>query len=288
MSINHINADIRIAKRILNETSKGLVRTRWMNLIIIATMAAILSIFGCLFRTSLALSEFVSHLGDSLEVSVYLKHDYSAERVKEQIIKIGKVREIKLVPKEQAWKELKKEMDVPDIQNPLPDTLRLKIANQKSIDYVISKLKDLPAVENVQYSKDISDKISRVGNITNIITLVVVVVLGGLTLTIISNTIHLVIQSQSQEIEIMRMMGVGNWFIRAPYLLQGAFYGLCGAFISLIPLRVLENYIVSMFDFFNVGSPPVFSNLVCIVLIGMGVFVGSLGSIISVRKHLRI
>jgi cell division transport system permease protein len=123
---------------------------------------------------------------------------------------------------------------------------------------------------------------------TSIATFVVLLILGGLTLSIINNTIHLVIQSRSEEIEIMRMMGVGNWYIRAPYILQGAFYGFCGALISMIPLRILENYIISMTQFFNIGETPVFSNIVVMSLMLMGVIVGSLGSYISVRKYLRI
>jgi len=286
--MSHLNADIRIIKRVISETFKGIQRTRWMNLIIITTMAAILSIFGCLFRTSLAISGFVEHLGDSLEVSVYIKQGYSAEKTKTEITKIGNIKEIKVIPREQAWENLKKEMDVPDIRNPLPDTLRLKVKNQESIEYIIKRIKAMQSVESIQYARDIVEKIIKIGNMTNIATFVVLLVLGGLTLSIINNTIHLVIQSRSEEIEIMRMMGVGNWYIRAPYILQGAFYGFCGALISILPLRILENYIISMTQFFNMEEPLVFTNIVVVVLMTMGIFVGSLGSFISVRKYLRI
>ena len=286
--MSHFNADIRIIKRVVSETFKGIQRTRWMNLVIITTMAAILSIFGCLFRTSLAISDFVEHLGDSLEVSVYLKQGYNTETAKTEIFKIGNIKEIKVISREQAWEKLKHEMDVPDIKKPLPDTLRLKVKNQAEIEYVVTKVKNMPFVESIQYARDIVEKIIKVGDMTSLATFVVLLVLGGLTLSIINNTIHLVIQSRSEEIEIMRMMGVGNWYIRAPYILQGSFYGFCGAIISIIPLRVLENYILSMIQFFNMGELPIFTNLVVVVLMTMGIFVGSLGSFISVRKYLRI
>ena len=286
--MSHLNADIRIIKRVISETFKGIQRTRWMNLIIITTMAAILSIFGCLFRTSLVISDFVDHLGDSLEISVYLKPGYGIEKTKAQMLKIENIKEIKVIPKEQAWEKLKQEMDVPDIKNPLPDTLRLRVKNQDEIEYVIKEVKKIPSVESIQYARDIVEKIIKIGDMTNIATIVVLVVLGSLTLSIINNTIHLVIQSRSEEIEIMRMMGVGNWYIRAPYILQGAFYGLCGALISIIPLRILENYIISMNQFLNMEEPLVFTNIVVVVLMMMGIFVGSLGSFISVRKYLRI
>jgi len=286
--MNHLDADIRIISRIIAETIKGLERTRWMNLIIITTMAAILSIFGCLFRTSLAIADFVDHLGDSLEISVYLKQGEDPVQTKNELIKTGNIKEIKIIPREKAWTELKQEMEVPDIKNPLPDTLRVKVKTQDEIDFVIGNIKKNSSVEGVQYAKQIADKISKFGNITNIATLVVLLVLGGLTLSIINNTIHLVIQSRSEEIEIMRMMGVGNWYIRSPYILQGAFYGFCGAIIAMIPIRILETYLISMSEFFNIGEPPVFSNIVVVVLMLMGIFVGSLGSFISVRKYLRI
>jgi len=286
--MTHLDADIRISKRIIGETFKGIQRTKWMNLIIISTMAAILSIFGCLFRTSLAISEFVQHLGTSLEVSVYLKPAYGINHTKNELIKINSVKEIIAIPKEQAWASLKKEMDVPDIKNPLPDTLRVKVKNQNEVASAIKQIKALPEVESIQYSQDIAEKIIKIGNVTNVATVVVLIILGGLTLSIISNTIHLVIQSRSEEIEIMRMMGVGNWYIRAPYILQGAFYGFCGALISIAPLRILENYLLSMAQFFNLGEAFVFNNTVVIVLMIMGVFVGSLGSLISVRKYLKI
>ncbi len=284
----HIDADIRIISRIISETVKGIKRTQWMNLVIITTMAAILSIFGCLFRTSLVISSFIEHLGDSMEVSVYLKSGYNAEKAKLEILKTGDVNEIKIIHKEKAWSELKQEMNVPDIKNPLPDTLRLKIKEQKKIESVIHMVKNMKSVENIQYAKDIVEKIIKVGNVTNVATVIVLLILGGLTLSIINNTIHLVIQSRSEEIEIMRMMGIGNWYIRAPYILQGAFYGFCGSLLAIVPLRILESYLFSMTEFFNMGETPNYLNLVITSLMLMGVIVGSLGSYISVRKYLRI
>ena len=183
---------------------------------------------------------------------------------------------------------MKQEMNVPDIKNPLPDTLRLKINSQKSIEPVIVKVKRLKCVDNIQYAKTIVEKIIKVGNITNVATFIVLMILGGLTLSIINNTIHLVIQSRSEEIEIMRMMGIGNWYIRAPYILQGAFYGFCGSVISLIPLKILETYLASMSEFFNMGDSLNFFTMVAMTMTLMGILVGSLGSYISVRKYLRI
>ncbi len=288
MSNLNFNTEIRIFSRIIGETIKGITRTRLMNIVIITTMAAILSIFGCLFRTSLALSNFVDELGGSLEVSVYLKPGASTERLKNELLKINNIKELKIIPREQAWKELKAQMDVPNIKNPLPDTIRVKLNDQAEVTTVIKKIKRINTVEGIQYAKQLSDKITRVGNITNMATFIIILILGGLTLSIINNTIHLVIQSRKQEIEIMRMMGVGNWYIRAPYLLQGSFYGICGATFAIIPLYILQSYLLKIAHFLNINLLTMHTQLVIIVLLLMGVVVGAIGSLISVRKYLKI
>jgi len=259
-----------------------------MNVVIIGTMAAILSIFGCMFRTSLGISTFVQTLGSALEISVYLKTDADAQVVSRRILDIGNIKDIKIVTKEKAWHDLKAQMDVPDIRNPLPDTLHVRVKDQNEVESVVNRIKELRGVEGVQYAKDLARKLQSVSNITNIATFIILIFLGGLTLFIISNTIQLVIQARRQEIEIMRMMGVSNWYIRAPYIIQGAFYGFMGAMISLIPLNILQNYLTRFFTFFQVVVPGMNYNIVTLSVLMMGVVVGAGGSIISIRKYLRV
>ena len=284
----NIATELRILNRIVIETLKGVKRTGWMNIIIISTMAAILSIFGCMFRTSLGLAAFIQELGDVLEISVYLKPDMSATLASHKIMDIGHIKKIKIITKDQAWSDLKRQMDVPDIKNPLPDTLRINVTNQYYVDKIVEKIKKIRGVEGVQYAQQLARKMQQIGQITNIATVIVLIFLGGLTLFIISNTIQLVIQSRRQEIEIMRMMGVSNWYIKAPYILQGSFYGLSGALISLIPLSIVQSYLDKVSLFFQVSTPVIISNIVILSLLMMGIVVGAGGSIISVRKYLKV
>jgi len=284
----NIATELRIIFRLIKETFKGVRRTGLMNIVIIGTMAAILSIFGCLFRTSLGIASFVQELGSTLEASVYLQSYANPQRVANDILQVGYVKSIKIIPKEQAWHDLKNQMDVPDIRNPLPDTIHVKVINQRYIDQVVNRIKGINGVEGVQYAKQLARKIQSLSDITNIATVIVLIFLGGLTLFIISNTIHLVIQARKREIEIMRLMGVSNWYIKSPYILQGAFYGLTGALISLFPLHILHGYLSKLFDFFHVPVPVTNTNIVILSLLIMGILVGSAGSMISVRKYLKV
>jgi cell division transport system permease protein len=118
--------------------------------------------------------------------------------------------------------------------------------------------------------------------------LVVSIFLGTLTFFIISNTIHLLIQARGREIEIMRMMGVGNWYIRLPFLLQGAAYGLVGALIAYVPLSVVEHYISLFFNYFQFSTQNYSLGVVFLVLVLMGMMVGGGGAAASTHKYLRI
>ena len=109
-----------------------------------------------------------------------------------------------------------------------------------------------------------------------------------LTITIINNTIQLVIQSRKDEIEIMRLMGVSNWYIRIPLVLQGAFYGLAGALIALIPLHFVQVSLAKVNSFFLIPTPLMGEAMIVGTLLGVGILFGALGSLLSIKKHLQV
>lgn len=283
-----MNAEFRIFTRTIGETFKGIKRARWMNVVIVTTMAAILTIFACFFRSSLYIAHFVSEVGNSLEVSIYLKPNAKVAKVKEDLLKYNNIKTIKVITKEEAWKNLKEQMDLPEINNPLPDTIRIQLRDKTHMDKFINSVKQMEAVEGVQYAKELADQISRAGYYTNIAALIVIILLGGLTLFIINNTIHLVIESRKQEIDIMKMMGVSNWYIKAPYIYQGAFYGFWGALISIIPLFILNFYLQKLSAYFYIQYHFYSTNVVIAVVLATGIIVGALGSMISVKKYLKV
>ncbi|HSA07048.1 MAG TPA: permease-like cell division protein FtsX [Candidatus Gastranaerophilales bacterium] len=283
-----INTDIRIFFRVIGETIKGIKRSHWMNLVIISTMAAILSIFGCLFRSGLFVSHFVDEVGNAIQVSVYVKPGHDANNLVKKFSEYKNIEKIKIITREEAWKDLKTQMDIPEINNPLPDTIRVKLKDKAEVKDFIKTVKNLNSVEDVQYAEQFADKVMGVGHFINIAAIVIVIALGGLTFSIINNTIHLVIESRKKEIEIMRMMGVSDWYIKAPYIFQGIFYGFCGAFFAVIPLIALNSYIKKFAELFYIGIDANSSQIVVLSVLFMGIAVGALGSIFSVKKYLKV
>src|SRR5574344_2598743 len=105
--------ELRIVYRITLEAFLDIKRTGIVNLVIITTMAAILTIFGALFRTALSISSFAQELGSELEISVYLKSSASPQIVKNKISGISHVERVKVISKQKSWNDLKREIEIP-------------------------------------------------------------------------------------------------------------------------------------------------------------------------------
>lgn len=280
--------ELRIAYRIVMEAVNDIKRTGIVNLIIITTMAAILTIFGVLFRFTLSLSSFANELGNVLEISVYLKSNAQSSVVKDRINEIKHVKTVRLITKDEAWKGMKTELGLQDIANPLPDTLRVSVDKPENITEVYNQIKPMSGVEEMGYASDLAKKIQFLTHVVNTTMFFVIIISAALTITIINNTIQLVIQSRKEEIEIMRLMGVSNWYIKTPLIMQGAAYGFVSSIIAVLPLNWVQGLLLGMHKFFLVPAPVYAQNIVITSLLLIGTAFGAIGSFLSIKKHLQV
>ena len=116
----------------------------------------------------------------------------------------------------------------------------------------------------------------------------VIIISAALTITIINNTIQLVIQARKEEIEIMRLMGVSNWYIKIPLVMQGAFYGFVSSIIAVLPLNWVQSLLSNLHKFFLIPMPVYAQNIVVISLLMIGIAFGASGSLLSIKKHLQV
>lgn len=281
--------ELRILYRLTMETFNDIKRTGIVNLVIITTMAAILTIFGAFFRSAMSISSFAHELGNVLEISVYLKSGTDTNVAKNRIKEFEHVENVKIIPKDVSWANLRREMSLPDISNPLPDTLHVKVDKPENITTVFNNIKDLKSVvEDMSYAQELAKKIQTLNHVVNTITVLVLIIMCILTITIINNTIQLVIQSRKDEIEIMRLMGVSNWYIRFPLIMQGAFYGFAGSLIAILPLNLVQNGLNNVHKFFMVPSPLYAHSIVIFTMFAMGILFGAGGSFLCIKKHLQV
>ncbi len=280
--------EVRILYRMLIETFKGIMQAGLINVAIVTTMAAILTIFGALFRSSLSLQSIVNELGGNLQISAYISQGADISKTINEIKKLEHVKSIKFISKDTAWKDLKKEIDVPDVNNPLPDTLHIKVDVVDNIDGVLASVKSVNGIKDTGYAKDWVNKFKTLNKVSHTVTFLVVIFACILTITIINNTIQLVIQSRKEEIEIMRLMGVSNWYIKFPLVLQGAIYGFLGAIIAIFPINVVQSYLHKLHDFLMIPSFFFAQPIVILSVLFIGIVFSAGGSLMCIKKHLRV
>ena len=280
--------ELRIVYRICMETVNDIKRTGIVNVVIVTTLAAILTIFGALFRTTLSVSSFAHELGNALEISVYLKPSVNPKTVSKKFKNLEHVEHVKIIPKEKSWSDLRREIDIPDMDNPLPDTLHVKVDKPENINSVFASIKNISEVADMSYAQELAKKIEFLNSVINTTTVLVVIIVAILTITIINNTIQLVIQSRKDEIEIMRLMGVSNWYIKIPLIMQGALYGFFGAIFALIPFNIVQNMLNNVHKFFMIPTPVYAGNLVVMSMFLFGILFGAGGSFLSIKKHLQV
>jgi cell division transport system permease protein len=187
--------------------------------------------------------------------------------------------------KNQGREDLSKFLDT----NPFPASYEIKLKDPSYAATVADALREDPAIKNVLDTKETAQNVKTVTDIMRTAGTVILLVIGVIVLFIIVNTIRLAVVARSEEIEIMRLVGASDAFIRWPFVFEGAMVGLFGAAITLVLLYVLSDPIGGfMVGFFRV-LPLSFGSLArdLIVLVSTaGLGLGVLGSWLSVRTYL--
>ena len=187
--------------------------------------------------------------------------------------------------KEQGQEDLTRYLDT----NPLHASLEVKLKDPHVFGDVVSMLRNESIVASVKEQQKLVDQVLTITNILRTAGTVVLLIVGVIALFIIVNTIRLAVVARAEEIEIMRLVGASDAFIRWPFVFEGAFVGLAGSLITLGILAAIADPVSGfMVDFFRV-LPLQFGSLsrdLIILILGSGVGLGVLGSWVSVRTYL--
>lgn len=234
---------LRILRRIAIETAMGIKRSGWSNWLVISILTIALTIFGGVMQLTMAMKDVVSSWGSQLEISAYLKDNVNPTNVARQVSQIPEVQVVEIVPKDIAWAEMQSSFKVAAIDNPLPNTLHVRLGNISAVEKTAARLKSIDGVEHIRYPLKVARNLNRFREFLEIAGLVITAALAAATLTVIGNTIHLVIEAKQREIEILSLMGVSPWYIKGPLVLQGAAYGMAAAVAATSFLLGLHCYI---------------------------------------------
>ena len=281
---------------------QGFWRNAIMSIAATATMVLMLLLLAGFWIIQTGLLAGLQFTEQKVEVVAYLQPnatDGQVEQLRQEIEARPDVASLTLVTRDEALAQFRERMaqqgreDLTQFldSNPLYASIEVKLTDPSAVGAVSDALdpKQQPIVRNVINIEDLVNRVLTVTNILRSAGTVVLIVVGIIVLFIIVNTIRLAVLARAEEIEIMRLVGASDAFIRWPFVFEGAFVGFLGAVITLLVLALAAEPLSGfMTDFFRVLPLQVGSlsrDLFAIVM-GAGVGLGILGSWLSVRTYL--
>ncbi len=293
----------RNLKYFITQGVKGLLSNSLMTLASIGIVIASLVIFGIFVLFGLNINSVGNQIKEQCEINVYLPNDMSRDDVRaigSQLSEIEHVKEAQLYTKEERLQNYKdgirhdqaEVITTLEADNPLRDAYILSLTDVRMANQVAENASKIKGVEEVTNRQDLIKTILSITNTVRNVSVWLLIILAGISIFIISNTIKLGMFSRRKEINIMKFVGATNWFIRWPFIIEGMLLGAVGAAISaVIVMFGYSSVLGTLQDFMGNIALLESSEVVNIIIIGfllMGVGIGMAGSAMSIRKHLHV
>ncbi|OGC68922.1 hypothetical protein A2415_03935 [candidate division WWE3 bacterium RIFOXYC1_FULL_39_7] len=246
------------------------------------------------------------YLEQQAQISIFFKDDFSEENIlgfKSRLEEDGRIASVKYVSKNEAFEifsQINKDEPVllenisPSI---LPASLEVKALNIGDLRVLAEEFSQVDGVEEVRFFEDIIDRFKFWSNVIYIIGFVLVAVFSLISYSVIIATLRTTIHSKGIELEIMKLVGASNAYVKNPLVYQGVFLGFVSSFIAGVAM-VMIGVIMKLYNMFDYGltfgflprlyiQPLVFSLLLFVFLIFSGCLLGLLGSYTAVKRYLK-
>ncbi len=293
----------RIIGRSIRDAFRSVFRNFSLSIASIMCATITLMVVSIALLVAANTNRATTDLENELSIIVYLDKSASKEAVdylKSSISKINGVKEVTFKSKEEAANELAKNdasfkmiFDNYEI-NPLLDSFVVTVDDVLKLSETTKKIEDMDYVSSANYGEKAVDTIASIFDVVEKATVVIVIALVLVTAFLITNTIKLTIYSRRNEIEIMRLVGASNTAIKMPFVVEGFVIGVLGSIIPviltiygyIIVFEKLNGHFIS--DMIKLISPYNFVFNVSFIVLGLGALIGMLGSLLAVRKYLKI
>ncbi len=290
----------------LKQGIKNILRNKMFSLATIATISACVFLFGLFYSVVVNFQNIVKQAQSGVAVTVFFDEGIDDMRIQEigqEISTRAEVSKIVFVSAEEAWDSFKDDylgeyVDTFGDDNPLADCANYEIyLNDVSMqDSLVAFLSTISGIREVHKSANVADALSSANSLIAYVSLGIIGILLAVSIFLISNTVAIGITVRREEIAIMKLIGATDFVVRSPFLFEGVFLGLIGAAIPLAAVYLiydnLVNYLITKYSVLNsilvfLPVDEIFYTLVPISVI-MGVGIGFLGSLFTVRRHLRV
>jgi cell division transport system permease protein len=269
-----------------------------------ATMTVLIGMFllGLLIALGSWVVSWSDHVKDQLQVKVFFVESVKPKQINAvggylgTLETDGKIKDYQFVSRADALHRMQKKYpeltaDLPS--NPLPDSFEITPKHAEEVKQVSAAIRGqkFAGVDRVKDGQQTSKRILQVARVIEVVFLVAVVVLLAASVLLIANTIRLSIFSRRREIEVMKLVGATNWFVRGPFMVEGLLCGLVGAFAAVVLLLIGKEAalpaILGHIDSSNDVKALGFT-VTALILLGVGLVVGAVGSGLTLRRYLKV
>lgn len=295
----------RVFKNAVKQGFQGIWRNKGMGAASISSISAVLIILGMVLILTLSVNNAVQDTKMKFdEIEVFLLDDLEDQPRKKIERTISNQPEVVLVEfksKNEALEDMKEQWGeegwlLEDLENnPLPDSYIVRVDDVEDAEKVVNNIVDLPGVDRVSYYKDVIDKLLVFSGYIETGGLILTGILLFISIFIISNTIKITVSSRQREINIMKYVGSSNGYIRGPFIMEGIFLGVVGAAISIGVVYFGYSYLYEsmnerlyeLLTFYLIEPSVIFIDL-AFMFLSIGAGIGAIGSIISMKKFLKV
>lgn len=293
-------------KYFFRESFSGLKKNMLMTMASMVAVAACISILSFSYCVGSNLQYMLDQMEDSIGISVFLKGDLTGEEIENMKTEIGKidhVENVEYISPADALEDLKKDwgadedifIGLDDENNPLSHSFQISLDKIENQNGVLTALENVDGIDNVRHGQTETEVLMKANRIFSVASVIVMLLLGAISVMIIMNTIRISVVNRRIEINIMKYVGATDWFIRWPFIIEGIIIGVAGAIVPLIigfPIyakvtsAIFEYLPMITFVQFKLTG-DVFGFLFPFGII-FGIALGVIGSVTSIRKHLRV
>lgn len=295
----------RMLGRSIRDAFKSVIRNFSLSLASISCITITLIIVALAIIASLNVQNFTKEIEKDMTIVAFIDNDANEEdikKIKDDIDKLTNVDTYTYQTKVEVKEQMKQESEIfktvldnwEEDESPLKDSLQIKVKDIEKISNTAERIKKLDNISVVRYGENMVDKMISAFSSIEKVTYGIVIALVLVTMFLIVNTIKLTISARKKEIGIMRLVGASNFTIKTPFIIEGMILGLFG---SIVPVIITTYGYLAFYNHFDgylyselikLIAPEPFIYTTSLVVIGIGILVGMVGSAGAVKKYLKI
>ncbi|MCT8976424.1 permease-like cell division protein FtsX [Clostridium sp. CX1] len=294
---------ISTIKFFIVDSLKSLKRNKTVSSASAATVAATLFIFGIFLLSILNVKQGILEVESRVEAKIFLKDNITMTQqrdLEKKIKEVNGVVDVQYESKAQAMEKFKDQLGEQnkslveglDKDNPMPNSYIIKVQSPEIVSQVVTNVKGMEGIESIKDGREIIDKLMAITKTIKWVGTVIFIILIGVSLFLIGNTIKITVYSRRREIGIMKYIGATDWFIRWPFIIEGIIIGVVGGIVADLLLyyayRIAYVKASTGLMVIQLIDPQYILTSVLGLFILAGIVIGSLGSILSIRKFLAV